>query len=58
MSWLVGSSRLPLQYRFEPGSERDGINVKVHPQGGTGPNQRRRRWVGSCRDCCTPNSWG
>jgi ATP-dependent helicase HrpA len=26
----VGSSRLPLQYRFEPGSERDGVNVKIH----------------------------
>ncbi len=26
----VGSSRLPLEYRFEPGSDRDGINVKIH----------------------------
>ncbi len=26
----IGSSRLPLQYRYEPGSERDGVNVKVH----------------------------
>ncbi len=37
---VVGSSRLPLQYRFEPGSERDGIN-SAHPQGGTEPGQRR-----------------
>ncbi len=26
----VGQSRLPLEYKFEPGSERDGINVRVH----------------------------
>lgn len=26
----VGSSRLPLNYRFEPGAERDGVNVKIH----------------------------
>ncbi|TWU56049.1 ATP-dependent RNA helicase HrpA [Rubripirellula reticaptiva] len=26
----VGSSRLPLDYRFEPGSDRDGVNVKIH----------------------------
>jgi ATP-dependent helicase HrpA len=26
----VGSSRLPLQYRFEPGSQRDGINLRIH----------------------------
>ena len=26
----VGNSRLPLQYRFEPGGERDGVNVRVH----------------------------
>ncbi len=27
---VVGRSRLPLQYRFEPGSQRDGINVRIH----------------------------
>ena len=26
----VGKSKLPLQYHFEPGSDRDGIHVKVH----------------------------
>ncbi len=26
----VGSSRLPLDYRFEPGSDRDGVSVKIH----------------------------
>ena len=26
----VGNSRLPLEYRYEPGSERDGINLRVH----------------------------
>lgn len=27
---VVGGSRLPLEYRFEPGSERDGVNVRIH----------------------------
>tara|TARA_R110002049_G_scaffold4601_5_gene32246 strand:+ start:345662 stop:349846 length:4185 start_codon:yes stop_codon:yes gene_type:complete len=26
----VGNSRLPLDYRYEPGSDRDGINLRVH----------------------------
>ncbi len=26
---VVGGSRLPLEYRFEPGSQRDGINVRI-----------------------------
>lgn len=26
----VGQSKLPLEYRYEPGSERDGVSVKVH----------------------------
>ena len=26
----VGSSRLPLEYHFEPGSERDGISLRIH----------------------------
>ncbi len=26
----VGQSKLPLEYHFEPGSDRDGIHVKVH----------------------------
>jgi ATP-dependent helicase HrpA len=26
----VGASRLPLTYRFEPGTETDGIEIKVH----------------------------
>ncbi|WP_146403657.1 ATP-dependent RNA helicase HrpA [Planctomycetes bacterium CA13] len=26
----VGRSRLPLDYRFEPGSEHDGIELKIH----------------------------
>ncbi len=26
----VGSSRLPLEYRFEPGARRDGVNLKIH----------------------------
>ena len=27
---VVGSSRLPLDYHFQPGSERDGVRLKVH----------------------------
>ncbi len=26
----VGNSRLPLDYRFEPGSDADGVHVKIH----------------------------
>ena len=26
----VGQSRLPLEYRFEPGSNRDGIGLRIH----------------------------
>ena len=26
----VGGSRLPLEYRFEPGSEKDGVSLKIH----------------------------
>ena len=26
----VGNSRLPLDYRYEPGGDRDGINLRVH----------------------------
>ena len=26
----VGGSRLPLEYHFEPGSERDGVSLKIH----------------------------
>ncbi|MGI9472520.1 MAG: ATP-dependent RNA helicase HrpA, partial [Rubripirellula sp.] len=27
---IVGQSKLPLEYRFEPGGDRDGVTVKVH----------------------------
>ncbi len=27
----IGSSRLPLEYHFEPGSESDGVRLKIHP---------------------------
>jgi len=27
--WLLGSQRLPLTYRFEPGSDEDGVSVDV-----------------------------
>ncbi len=27
---VIGDTRLPLEYRFEPGGERDGVSVTVH----------------------------
>jgi ATP-dependent helicase HrpA len=27
---VIGASRFPLQYHFEPGGQRDGVNVRVH----------------------------
>ena len=41
----IGGSRLPLQYRFEPGSERDGINIKVHQAALTQMSDDRLGWL-------------
>ena len=41
----IGQSRLPLQYRFEPGSERDGINLKVHQAALSQISQDRLGWL-------------
>jgi ATP-dependent helicase HrpA len=42
---VVGSSRLPIQYRFEPGSERDGINVTVHQAALSQVSDDRLGWL-------------
>jgi ATP-dependent helicase HrpA len=41
----VGSSRLPLEYRFEPGSDRDGINIKVPQAAISQISQDRLGWL-------------
>ena len=42
---VVGSSRLPIQYRFEPGSERDGVNVTVHQAALSQVSDDRLGWL-------------
>jgi ATP-dependent helicase HrpA len=42
---IVGSSRLPIQYRFEPGSERDGVNVTVHQAALSQVSDDRLGWL-------------
>ncbi|NND99785.1 MAG: ATP-dependent RNA helicase HrpA [Pirellulaceae bacterium] len=41
----VGRSRLPLEYHFEPGSERDGIQLRIHQAALTQISDDRLGWL-------------
>jgi len=41
----IGSSRLPLQYRFEPGSETDGVELKIHQAALAQVSDERLGWL-------------
>ena len=41
----VGSSRLPLQYKFEPGSETDGISLRIHEAAISQISDERLGWL-------------
>jgi ATP-dependent helicase HrpA len=41
----IGQSRLPLEYHFEPGSERDGISVRVHQAALSQISEDRLGWL-------------
>ena len=41
----VGSSKLPLEYRFEPGGDRDGVNVRVHQAALSQVSDDRLGWL-------------
>ena len=41
----VGSSRLPLQYRFEPGSEEDGVSLRIHESALSQISDDRLGWL-------------
>lgn len=41
----VGSSRLPVEYRFEPGSESDGVRLKIHPSALPQVSEDRLGWL-------------
>ncbi len=42
---VVGQTRLPLQYRFEPGSEVDGVSVTVHQAALAQVSDERLGWL-------------
>ncbi len=42
---VVGSSRLPLEYHFEPGSDRDGISLRVHRAALSQLSDERLEWL-------------
>src|SRR5690606_14373240 len=42
---VVGQTRLPLQYRFEPGSESDGVSVTVHQAALAQVSDERLGWL-------------
>jgi len=42
---VVGQTRLPLQYRFEPGSETDGVAVTVHQAALAQVSDERLGWL-------------
>ncbi|TWT53471.1 ATP-dependent RNA helicase HrpB [Rubripirellula amarantea] len=42
---VVGSTRLPLKYHFEPGSERDGVNVTIHQAAVSQISDDRLGWL-------------
>ena len=41
----VGSSKLPLEYRFEPGGQRDGISLRVHRAAVSQLSDARLDWL-------------
>ncbi|MDG2221282.1 MAG: DUF3418 domain-containing protein, partial [Rubripirellula sp.] len=41
----IGSSRLPLEYHFEPGSESDGVRLKIHPSALPQVSEDRLGWL-------------
>lgn len=41
----IGHSKLPLEYSFQPGSDRDGINVKVHETALSQLSEDRLGWL-------------
>lgn len=41
----IGSSRLPLEYHFEPGSETDGVRLKIHPSALPQVSDDRLGWL-------------
>ncbi len=41
----VGNSSLPLEYRFEPGTDHDGIHVKIHQAALSQINDDRLGWL-------------
>ena len=41
----VGSSRLPLEYRFEPGAENDGISLRIHEAALSQISDERLGWL-------------
>jgi len=41
----VGRTQLPLEYHFEPGSQQDGIRVKVHQAALSQVSQERLDWL-------------
>ena len=42
---VVGQTRLPLEYRFEPGGERDGVSVTVHQSALAQVSDDRLGWL-------------
>ncbi len=42
---ILGNSKLPLEYQFEPGSERDGICLKVHQSALSQISDDRLGWL-------------
>ena len=42
---LLGNSKLPLEYHFEPGSERDGISLKIHQSALSQISNDRLGWL-------------
>jgi ATP-dependent helicase HrpA len=42
---VIGETRLPLEYRFEPGSERDGVSVTIHQSALSQISNERLGWL-------------
>ena len=42
---VLGGSRMPLEYRFEPGGDRDGINLRVHRSALAQLHEERLDWL-------------
>ena len=41
----LGSTRLPLEYRFEPGAENDGVSLRIHQAAITQVSDARLGWL-------------